>query len=65
MTFREFLRLSEGLMIDDRKAEEGKSRVKNPPVIGPKNSIKPTGVSGGPGNGMPASTQATPVQPSQ
>jgi hypothetical protein len=46
--FHEWLRFREGGMVADDKAEEGKSKVKNPAVRGP-GSVTTHGVAGGPG----------------
>lgn len=46
MNFKEFMLALEGGFIADEKAEDGKSKIKNPAVRGPS-SVTTSGVSGG------------------
>lgn len=66
MTFKEFLQQTEGLFVSDKAAEEGKSRVKKPQIMGPK-SVKTYGIAGGPGGytggGGGMAAPAMPAQP--
>jgi hypothetical protein len=48
--FKTWLKIKEGLFINDQKAEEGKSRIKKPPTKG--NAVNNvSGVAGGAGGG--------------